>query len=331
MAKRIYDGDDNDFYIEASEKEKWYRIKFTKYGKANFFLSFSKKRANLDLYLCEDDDDLGYMIKHSRNGAGENETIFNVDVEPYKYYYICVKNRSGLATDFLLRAKIYAETDAAKIAKSMPLTKAFNLEEDIPSDLSTDHALARKNLMMGPIKIDFSAGICSNPSDRKYSLNFDMTEPFLINGATYSFVSEEVTNLGKLGHAIERFLNRRGYEDITFSMGNVNLYEDGTFTVSAFQLQDSHALGDGKYVYTRLDFSRDINFNNFTGFLEFCEASHENDKEYVRAVVFGVAIAFAAFLVAPETAAVVGLCGLGLMADDVLSKSTHYLDFGVVL
>ena len=332
MAKRIYDNENYDGNIDSRESQ-WYRIKFEKGGRANFYLSPGKKTVDLDLFICTAEDK-NSTIKSSVNATGEDETILNFKVEAGIYYYILVKNYSKVSSGFLLRVKNYSgedegETKAAEIAKSMPLTKAFDLQEDIPSNLSTDYELVKKNVMAGPIKIDFSAGICSNPSARNYSLNFANPKPFLINGTTYSFASEEVTNLPVLGEAIEKFLNRRGFEDITFSMGNVTLYADGTFTISAFQLQDSHALGSGKYVYTRLDCSRDIDLNNFKAFLDFCVATY--GREFAYAVAITVGIALAAFLVNPATASVVGSLALVGLCNKVLSISANYLNTGIVL
>lgn len=176
----------------------------------------------------------------------------------------------------------------------MPLTVKFNLGEDIPSGLSTDIELVNKTVMIDPFKIIFSAGVFStNAIFNNCSLNFGKSsiDSLKVESTTYTFVSERVEDIPGFGTALAKYLTKKGFEDVTFSMGNITKVLDGTLCISAFQLQDAHALGSGKYVYTRINCSKDIDLNNFKGYLDFCSEAYGKATAITVAVVVGIIVA----------------------------------------
>ncbi|MCI1999742.1 MAG: hypothetical protein LKJ75_03980 [Clostridia bacterium] len=193
-------------------------------------------------------------------------------------------------SEYSFPKRITWRNKASFTACDMPLTNIFDV--DIPPRLSSDVEAFKKTVLKEPINVTFSAGTYSTNPLNKGSINFtkDSIESLKIDSATCNFESEDVSKLPVFGKALAKYLTKKGFEDVTYSRGNITVTEDGEICISAFQLQDAHAIGSNKYVYTRINCSKDINLNNFKNHLDYCIEEYGKDATIAMAIVVGIVI-----------------------------------------
>ncbi|MCT4594268.1 MAG: hypothetical protein N4A57_08375 [Anaeromicrobium sp.] len=94
--------------MSESEEGKWYKVKFTKDGNANFWINSAGLSNNLDLFVYTSKDRNSTLLGNSTEfpGVGQPDDIVKgVSVRAGVCYYIYVKNSAGGSCTFKLKAK----------------------------------------------------------------------------------------------------------------------------------------------------------------------------------------------------------------------------------
>lgn len=108
-ATRFYDDDNVYGRISSKSDVDYYKIKFKKSGKANFYLGKIPSGCDYDLYLYNSS---GSKLKRSTRSGNKDELISKYSVKANRYYYLKVKSYKGSSSSrYKLRAKLYGNTD----------------------------------------------------------------------------------------------------------------------------------------------------------------------------------------------------------------------------
>ncbi|MCT4509025.1 MAG: GW dipeptide domain-containing protein, partial [Tepidibacter sp.] len=110
QAKEIQDDTVYNESINASEEGKWYRVRFDRDGKANFWINSAGLDNNLDLFIYENQDlDSSKLGESTQSDNQADDMVLNLDVRAGVYYYVYIKNCGGGSCDFKIKSKIQAK------------------------------------------------------------------------------------------------------------------------------------------------------------------------------------------------------------------------------
>lgn len=111
-ATAIPEGRDYSDNMSASENGKWYKVKFAKNGKANFWINSAGLNKDIDLHVYDGHGRNNVVLGKSQNNPGPgqpDDIVRGIDVTAGKEYYIFVHNYKDYAGAFKVKAQNYPQ------------------------------------------------------------------------------------------------------------------------------------------------------------------------------------------------------------------------------